>query len=301
MSEMENRIVVPPEMLDQFGSPVRASREESQIIEKVNIQFPAQLPGVELWNVKNSSRLWTVYHMSYEFSCVDTFHGYPDWYYRGKYHSMGPNSVMIMEPGEFHRTTSFRGERTGNFHVVSIDSSIIAKAFSGLEIRPNLHFNKGNLDDPKTVLALRDFYNTVEACNGEGDPLDIETRLYRFIWLVFERGGEQAPAIFARGCARVVNRATEYLRDNYHQKVRLDELSDVAGVSKYYLLRSFSQQVGLTPHSFQLGIRIAHAREMLKKCHAASEVANAVGFCDLPAMTRAFKQSVGFTPGKYRR
>jgi AraC-like DNA-binding protein len=98
-----------------------------------------------------------------------------------------------------------------------------------------------------------------------------------------------------------VRRARAHLRDHFDRAVPLTELADVAGLSRFELLRRFHVQTGLTPHQFQTDLRIARARALLSAGEAPAGVAAACGFADQSHLTRAFKRSVGTTPGRYVR
>jgi transcriptional regulator GlxA family with amidase domain len=104
-----------------------------------------------------------------------------------------------------------------------------------------------------------------------------------------------------RGEHGAVRRARLHLQDRWDQPVSLAQLAEVAGLSRFELIRRFRQQNGLTPHSFQRDLRIERARAMLGDAMPAAAVAAACGFADQPHLTRVFKRLVGVTPGVYAR
>jgi AraC-like DNA-binding protein len=104
-----------------------------------------------------------------------------------------------------------------------------------------------------------------------------------------------------RGEHAAVRRAHRHLREHWDQPVSLMELSAVAGLSRFELLRRFQQQNGLTPHAFQRDLRVQRARAMLSEGVPAAAVAAACGFADQPHLSRVFKRLVGVTPGVYAR
>ncbi len=111
------------------------------------------------------------------------------------------------------------------------------------------------------------------------------------------------PPVRERGRAEhaAVRRARKHLRARFDQTVSLQELSAVAGLSRFELVRRFHRQIGLTPHAFQTDLRIAHARTLLARGEPPAQVAAACGFSDQPHLTRVFKRAVGTTPARYAR
>ena len=105
----------------------------------------------------------------------------------------------------------------------------------------------------------------------------------------------------ARPLRPEVGRTRRIIQDRFAQNVSLGELAKAVGLSKFHLLRVFRDQMGTTPHAYQLQLRIARAREMLDARASAAEVALACGFADQAHFTRAFKRIVGYTPGAFKR
>lgn len=93
--------------------------------------------------------------------------------------------------------------------------------------------------------------------------------------------------------AMIAERCTELLT--------LDELAGAAGMSRYHFVRAFSRAVGMTPHAWQLDLRIQRARGLLEQGMTLAEAALHLGFADQSHFQRAFKQRVAATPGEYRR
>ena len=98
-----------------------------------------------------------------------------------------------------------------------------------------------------------------------------------------------------------VIKARSYLRQTLSANVSLEEVAAVAGYSPFHFLRIFRREVGLTPHGYQLKVRIDRALELLEAGGPLVDVALDCGFADQSHLTRRFKQVVGVTPGEYRR
>jgi len=108
-----------------------------------------------------------------------------------------------------------------------------------------------------------------------------------------------------RDCARpehaAVRRARAHLLERWDRPVSLSELSAVAGLSRFELVRRYSADTGLTPHAFQTQARIRHARRMLADGVPPAAVAAGCGFADQPHLNRVFRRLVGVSPGRYAR
>ncbi len=96
-----------------------------------------------------------------------------------------------------------------------------------------------------------------------------------------------------------VRRARAHLVDRWDERVDLASLSTVAGLSRFELVRRFRGQLGLTPHQFQMNLRIARARTLLRAGERPAAVAQACGFADQAHLTRTFRRAVGVTPARF--
>lgn len=91
------------------------------------------------------------------------------------------------------------------------------------------------------------------------------------------------------------------LEERCHDKILLRELSALAGLSRYSLIRAFRREYGLTPHAYQLDQRIRQARELVRHGSPPTRVAYELGFADQSHFHRAFKARVAATPLEYQR
>ncbi|MCD0506285.1 helix-turn-helix transcriptional regulator, partial [Bordetella petrii] len=66
-------------------------------------------------------------------------------------------------------------------------------------------------------------------------------------------------------------------------------------------IRACRAATGMTPHAYQLDLRIVRARRLLRGGLSLSRVAHELGFADQAHFQRAFKQRVAATPGTYQR
>ncbi len=143
----------------------------------------------------------------------------------------------------------------------------------------------------------------------EGDLLSIDSALADVVVNAFEEFSNlRRPMLRStnRISHRKIARAVEFIRDLDPQvnpaSVALDELAEVAGLSKYHFLRQFSQVVGMTPGAYLRTLRLCHAARKLRTTNLPIlDIALSVGFADHPSFSRAFARHMGMTPSEYQK
>ena len=93
----------------------------------------------------------------------------------------------------------------------------------------------------------------------------------------------------------------QFFRKNYAKNISLNDLCQLTGLSKYYLLRSFTRQKGISPYSYLETIRIAKAKVLLEQGVLPIEAALQTGFTDQSHFSNFFKRFIGLTPKQYMK
>jgi len=114
---------------------------------------------------------------------------------------------------------------------------------------------------------------------------------------VREQGGQFEKRI----AALEVRRTIEFLRDTYTQKFNLNQLSHMAGLSKYYLEKVFKRAVGLSPYQYTLQLRVERAKKLLMSTsRSVVEISMELGFFDQSHFSNHFRRFTGVSPSAYR-
>ncbi len=98
-----------------------------------------------------------------------------------------------------------------------------------------------------------------------------------------------------------IARVKEYVSDRSAEVAGLDELADMAGLSRYHFVRVFREEVGQTPWSYVREQRVQRAIRLLEEGIPPAEVAYEAGFADQSHLTRTLRDVAGRTPGEVRR
>lgn len=93
----------------------------------------------------------------------------------------------------------------------------------------------------------------------------------------------------------------EYIDNNYTSKITLDELAEMFYLSKYYLVRLFKNQNGITPINYLIEKRIEYAKTLLLNTQlSVKELADKCGFDDYVYFSKIFKDRTGYSPTHFR-
>lgn len=99
---------------------------------------------------------------------------------------------------------------------------------------------------------------------------------------------------------RLINCVRDFIHQHYHQKITLNELSQLVQMNKYTLLRAFTKQQGITPYQYLETIRLNEAKKQLEQGLPLLDISLNIGFSDQSHFTRFFKQFIGVTPKQYQ-
>lgn len=98
-----------------------------------------------------------------------------------------------------------------------------------------------------------------------------------------------------------ISAALSWIDKNYFSQISNDDLSEQLALSTSYFEHVFKDSVGETPMNYLKQVRIAHARQII--CNeniTMTELATRVGFANVAAMNKAFKEIIGITPYQYK-
>lgn len=94
----------------------------------------------------------------------------------------------------------------------------------------------------------------------------------------------------------------DYIEDSLGQSIELEQLAQIAGMSRFYFCRLFKQSVGFTPHQFVIRRRIERAKHLLRQSNLSiAEIAITCGFANQDHLTRYFKRLTSATPSIFRQ
>lgn len=91
-----------------------------------------------------------------------------------------------------------------------------------------------------------------------------------------------------------------WLDANLQNKITLADMSRVAAINPFSLVKTFAAKAGLTPWRYVEVLRVNRAKSLIQAGTALKDAALDAGFYDQSHLNRRFKSFLGFTPGYFR-
>jgi AraC-like DNA-binding protein len=99
-----------------------------------------------------------------------------------------------------------------------------------------------------------------------------------------------------------VAKVVEHIQNNFGASLRINELSELAGLSVYQFEERIRKIFQLTAGQLIQKVRMENAVRGLRESEKPiAEIALICGYSDQSAFTRQFRQTIGFSPSEYRR
>lgn len=215
---------------------------------------------------------------------------------KNKQYIIETGDLIVFNPGDIH-TCEQIDDRTLDYRCINIKKDVMKKItfeITGKEYLPN--FMEFVLFRNELTSSLKELHLMImeEEKNLKKDELFLfimEQLIREYSNPVSEMTIQEASAEIKTVC--------DYLENNYMENITLNQLSNLTGLSKYYLLHSFTKQKGISPYNYLQTIRIGKAKKMLEQGVAPIDVAFKTGFTDQSHFTNFFKKLIGLTPKQY--
>jgi AraC-like DNA-binding protein len=206
-------------------------------------------------------------------------------------------TLCLAMPGEIHTGEAVDGG--WSYWTVHIPVAVLARLGGPHAERaadpPS--FARAVIDDPA---AARRFAAFFAASRDTALPtLAHEERLADAVGHLVRRHGQRRRPRDrgARNHAALAARVRDVLADRFAEPLTLADLETLTGADRFRLIRAFRTTYGLPPHAWQVQVRLARARAMIRSGSPIAAAAAATGFADQSHLTRLFKRSFGHTPG----
>lgn len=215
---------------------------------------------------------------------------------KNREYSIEKGSVIVFNPGDSHACAQSGGGTLDyrSFHISKGIMLNLAEEAAGKRELPS--FSKTVIFDDEIACYLRRLHEM--AMNGISDFGKEETLLLLICALIQNYGQPFENCV--PECPQEIEKACEFIRQHFNERISLGQICRYAGLSKSTLLRAFTKSKGITPYRYLETIRINEAKALLEKGAQPVEAAMQTGFSDQSHFTNYFNRFIGLAPGVYR-
>lgn len=224
-------------------------------------------------------------------------------------HTIQEGDVWITSPGTLHKLLApDSGERL----IILFDYSLICNIKGMDSLLHSLHPFAliSRKEYPELNQKLRGYLNEVSYEYENKMPFTeacIYSLMMRF-FVAFGRASfnasEKFPGITTNKQHEYIEKfmnVCNYITDHCTENIKVDDLADIAGFSKFHFARLFKQFSGMSCYEYLTQKRIAHAETLLIQPDLSiTEVAMRSGFGSLSTFNRIFKAAKNCTPSEYK-
>ncbi len=260
-------------------------------LDVAQFRRPLARTGIELYRahiVRHAFEPHT--HGAFGFGAIE--HGVERFRYAGSDHLAAPESIVLMNPDVLH-TGSAETPGGWRYRMIYIEPSALAEVCG----QSDWWFSQAVVSGD--ALRARRLSHLLAALWQAHEPLAFDSLLFQLV-------GELQPLARVPGAPRSeksirLDSVIDYMHAHMDQRLSLDDLAQVAGLSAFHFLRQFKVQHHVTPQQMLMALRLYRAKDLLAKGHPPAQVAAASGLCDQAHLTKAFSQRYGVTPARYQR
>ncbi|MNZ25963.1 HTH-type transcriptional activator Btr [compost metagenome] len=202
--------------------------------------------------------------------------------------------VLVLPPGT---SVKYQAPRNSRIDYYDIQFHALHQDEQGCFVPADVHFPKEISISNYHFLLGR--LAEMENCLNNGDPWDAMkgNLIFQEILMVLFKDAlhKEHP-----DRNQMVNKAIDYMEQNYPYSIHRDKLATMAGVSPDYFTRVFKKTTGKSPVEYLNEIRIKHAKQLLLSTNdSMRSIAQNVGFSDEFYFSRKFKSMSGKSPMLY--
>ena len=236
-------------------------------------------------------------------------------YLYGKRIALKKDDIIFHPPGRVFKLVDLPEEKTEIFSIL-FTFGLIDRGFSSfkeLKSSPDFFYLRSfsmssvhefhlNKETGRKVRMLFDVMLSEYTARQAGWRLFIKAKFFELL-ATLNRSLEKAiPKEKKTAAPKGILKALDYLKGNYTEKVKLNDIACLAGMEITAFCRSFKKITGKTLIPYLTDLRLGKAAELLKNSNfSVTDICFESGGSDLSTFERYFKKRYGFSPGRYRK
>ncbi|MCC0651784.1 MULTISPECIES: AraC family ligand binding domain-containing protein [unclassified Clostridioides] len=216
---------------------------------------------------------------------------------KNKKYTTSTGDLLLFNPFDSHTCEQIDNEVL-DYRCINIKPEIMQKAILEITGKNYLpQFNQQVIFRSELVPLLQELHHIIME-----EQLDFKKEEI-FFFLIEQIINEYTEPVLQSNSEKInteIQIVCDYLENNYAERIALDELSYLAKMNKYSLLRNFTKLKGITPYRYLENIRVNKAKKLLENGIEPIDAAIQTGFVDQSHFTNFFKNFIGLTPKQYQ-
>lgn len=209
--------------------------------------------------------------------------------------------VLVLNNGELH---AFSGDENHDILFLQISDGFLLRSCEELLTHP-ITCCSANDKEQERYYQIKRILTQMLFLAMKEEKTEFLSLLFRLLNIL--RRDYSAPPAEAPGLLSAVSGVPElenvllYLNHNYQERLTLADMAAMTYLSPQSFSKLFHKKVGMGFLAYLAQVRAeAAASKLLSTDHTITQIAAETGFANSKALTEAFRQSYGLTPGDYR-
>lgn len=217
---------------------------------------------------------------------------------RGEVTEASNSTLFVFNPTEPHSGRMGRSKRW-RYRGLYLAQPALNELGATLGTDALPYFMANAVHDDGLIGSFLDLHVALQ--NGANDLLERE-RLVASFGQLFRRYGSRGERIpSARRDGGAVACVQKMMQDRYRERLTLEEMGHLVGLTPFQLIGLFKRTSNLTPYAYLTQVRLKAAIREMRRGVGIAQAALAAGFYDQSALTNHFKRAYGITPLQWIR
>jgi len=223
-----------------------------------------------------------------------TFRGRGKLTYENKEYDITPGDAMLLKVPEIHRYWLPNDSEKWEFIYVTLAGSEMIRL--GLDARSRLGIVVRHSIDSQVVRAAVSIISA--GVNRRiKTRFDSSRRAYSFMMDLLAETAAYAQS----QNESAMEKAREYCLAHIAESIAVEDLAQVANLSRWHFSRCFQKTSGISPHRYILETKMGLAAHLLLNSNfSVKEIASQCGYVDSSYFCKSFKLIHGISPGMFR-
>lgn len=204
--------------------------------------------------------------------------------YDGNVYNLNTGKAIIFSPDKFYYIDN-----------KSDAEYIFISFFATGEILSDLNGLAIKIDEPE-MLLVKEINMLINSFDNYASKQQIFAMLELLLLLCSKK---ETISVCEDKNAVLFSKAADILKRNINSNVSVSDLADKLNISLSNLKRLFAQYTNIGVHEYHTFLKIARAKELLRKGETVTATAESTGFANQAYFSAAFKRITGVTPKEY--